>query len=201
LLNNNVVFNHQLPQEKLESDESDELDNDEDIKNVTLAEKIIASIPEFYITYTQDKFNDLSSENREILVNNLVITQKAEVNTEIILDYFSQNEDEDNFLIDFINQNPNFEFDKEIYLRFDDEVQEKFEEYIIQSKKLQKNIRKKVLNATGDRYYEKFSEIGMSESQLEKLTDDNLIEFNRLNLEFFRKEYPSSLANFIWNKY
>jgi len=199
LLNNNVVFNHQLPQEKLESDESDELDNDENIKNVTLAEKIIASIPEFYITYTQDKFNDLSSENREILVNNLVITQKAEVNTEIILDYFSQNEDEDNFLIDFINQNPNFEFDKEIYLRFDDEVQEKFEEYIIQSKKLQKNIRKKVLNATGDRYYEKFSEIGMSESQLEKLTDDNLIEFNRLNLEFFRKEYPSSLANFIWN--
>ena len=199
LLNNNVVFNHQLPQEKLESDESDELDNDENIKNVTLAEKIIASIPEFYITYTQDKFNDLSSKNREILVNNLVITQKAEVNTEIVLDYFSQNEDQNNFLIDFINQNPNFEFDKEIYLRFDDEVQEKFEEYIIQSKKLQKNIRKKVLNATGDRYYEKFSEIGMSESQLEKLTDDNLIEFNRLNLEFFRKEYPSSLANFIWN--
>ena len=198
LLNNNVVFNHQLPQEKLESDESDELDN-ENIKNVTLAEKIIASIPEFYITYTQDKFNDLSSENREILVNNLVITQKAEVNTEIILDYFSQNEDEDNFLIDFINQNPNFEFDKEIYLRFDDEVKEKFEEYIIHSKKLQKNIRKKVLNVTGDRYYEKFSEIGMSESQLEKLTDDSLIEFNRLNLEFFRKEYPSSLANFIWN--
>ena len=198
LLNNNVVFNHQLPQEKLESDESDELDN-ENIKNVTLAEKIIASIPEFYITYTQDKFDDLSSENREILVKNLVITQKAEVNTEIVLDYFSQNEDEDNFLIDFINQNPNFEFDKEIYLRFDDEVQEKFEEYIIQSKKLQKNIRKKVLNATGDRYYEKFSEIGMSESQLEKLTDDNLIEFNRLNLEFFRKEYPSSLANFSLN--
>lgn len=199
LLNNNVVFNHQLPQEKLGSDKSDDLDNDENIKKGALAEKIIASIPEFYITYTQDKFNDLSSENREILVNNLVITQKAEVNTEIVLDYFSQNEDEDNFLIDFINQNPNFEFDKEIYLRFDDEVQEKFEEYIIQSKKLQKNIRKKVLNATGDRYYEKFSEIGMSESQLEKLTDDNLIEFNRLNLEFFRKEYPSSLANFIWN--
>lgn len=149
LLNNNVVFNHQLPQEKLESDESDELDNDENIKNVTLAEKIIASIPEFYITYTQDKFNDLSSKNREILVNNLVITQKAEVKTEIVLDYFSQNEDENNFLIDFINQNPNFEFDKEIYLRFDDEVQEKFEEYIIQSKKLQKNIRKKFLMPLG----------------------------------------------------
>lgn len=199
MLNNNVIFNHQLSQEKLESDESDELDNDENIKNVTLAEKIISSIPDFYIAYTQEKFNALSDENRDILVQNLVHTQKAEVNTEIVLEYFSQYKDEDNFLIDFINQNPNFEFDKEIYLRFDDEVQEKFEEYIIQSKKLQKNIRKKVLNATGDRYYEKFSEIGMSESQLENLTDDRLIEFNRLNLEFFRKEYPSSLANFIWN--
>lgn len=199
LLNNNVVFNHQLSQEKLGSDESDESDNDEKIKNVTLVEKIIASVPEFYITYTQDKFNDLSGENREILVQNLVNAQKAEVNTEIVLEYFSQYKKDGNFLVDFINQKPNFEFDKEIYLRFDKEIQEQFEEYIIQSETLQKNIRKKVLNATGDRYYEKFSEMGMNESQLEKLTDDRLIEFNRLNIEFFRKEYPSSLANFIWN--
>lgn len=199
LLNNNVVFNHQLTEEKLGSDESDDPDNDENIKKSILAEKIIASIPEFYITYTQDKFNDLSSKNLEILVNNLVNTQKAEVNTEIVLAYFRQNVRVDNLLVEFINLNPNFELDKEIYLRFNDAVQEKFEEYIIQSKELQKNIRKKVLNAIGDRYYEKFSEIGMSESQLEKLTDDNLIEFNRLNLEFFRKEYPSSLAHFIWN--
>lgn len=199
LLNNNVVFNHQLSQEKLGSDESDESDNDEKIKNVTLVEKIIASVPEFYITYTQDKFNDLSSENREILVQNLVNAQKAEVNTEIVLEYFSQYKKDGNFLVDFINQKPNFEFDKEIYLRFDKEIKEQFEEYIIQSETLQKNIRKKVLNATGDRYYEKFSEMGMNESQLEKLTDDRLIEFNRLNIEFFRKEYPSSLANFIWN--
>ena len=199
LLNNNVVFNHQLSQEKLGSDESDESDNDEKIKNVTLVEKIIASVPEFYITYTQDKFNDLSSENREILVQNLVNAQKAEVNTEIVLEYFSQYKKDGNFLVDFINQKPNFEFDKEIYLRFDKEIKEQFEEYIIQSETLQNNIRKKVLNATGDRYYEKFSEMGMNESQLEKLTDDRLIEFNRLNIEFFRKEYPSSLANFIWN--
>lgn len=199
LLNNNVVFNHQLPQEKLESDESDDLDNDESIKKSTLAEKIIASVPEFYITYIQDKFNHLSVENREILVQNLVQTKKAEVNTEIVLDYFSQYKKGDNFLVDFINQNPKFEFDKEIYLRFNEEIQRKFEEYIIQSKDLQKNIRKNVLNVIGDSYYEKFSEMGMNESELERLTDDRLIEFNRLNLEFFRKEYPSSLANFIWN--
>lgn len=199
LLNNNVVFNHQLPQEKLGSDESDDLDNDESIKKSTLAEKIIASVPDFYITFTQGKFNALSNENREILVQNFVQTKKAEVNTEIVLEYFSQYKKDDNFLVDFINHNTNFVFDKEIYLRFDTEIQRKFEEYIIQSKDLQKNIRKTILNVTGDRYYEKFSEMGMNESELERLTDDRLIEFNRLNLEFFRKEYPTSLANFIWN--
>ena len=200
LLNNDVVFNHQVPQEKLESDESDEPGNDENIKKVTLAEGIISSIPNFYITYTQDKFNHLSIENREILVQNLVHTQKAEVNTEIVLEYFSQYKKDDNFLIDFINQNPNFEFDKEIYLRLNEKIQEQFEEYIIQKKTLQKNIRKKILNATGDRYFEKFSEIDMNGSQLEELIDNELIEFNRTNLELFRKEYPSSLSKFIGNK-
>ena len=199
LLNNDVLFNHQVPQEKLESDESDEPGNDENIKKVTLAEGIISSIPNFYITYTQDKFNHLSVENREILVKNLVHTQKAEVNTEIVLEYFSQYKKDDNFLVDFINQNPNFEFDKEIYLRLNEKIQEQFEEYIIQKKTLQKNIRKKILNATGDRYFEKFSEIDMNESQLEELIDNELIEFNRTNLEFFRKEYPSSLSKFIGN--
>lgn len=199
LLNNDVLFNHQVPQEKLESDESEEPGNDENIKKVTLAEGIISSIPNFYITYTQDKFNHLSVENREILVKNLVHTQKAEVNTEIVLEYFSQYKKDDNFLVDFINQNPNFEFDKEIYLRLNEKIQEQFEEYIIQKKTLQKNIRKKILNATGDRYFEKFSEIDMNESQLEELIDNELIEFNRTNLEFFRKEYPSSLSKFIGN--
>ena len=199
LLNNDLVFNHKVPQEKLESDESDEPGNDENIKKVTLAEGIISSIPNFYITYTQDKFNHLSVENREILVKNLVHTQKAEVNTEIVLEYFSQYKKDDNFLVDFINQNPNFEFDKEIYLRLNEKIQEQFEEYIIQKKTLQKDIRKKILNATGDRYFEKFSEIDMNESQLEELIDNELIEFNRINLEFFRKEYPSSLSKFIGN--
>lgn len=199
LLNNDVLFNHQVPQEKLESDESDEPGNDENIKKVTLAEGIISSIPNFYITYTQDKFNHLSVVNREILVKDLVHTKKAEVNTEIVLEYFSKYKKDDNFLVDFINQNPNFEFDKAFYLRFNEEIQEQFEEYIIQKKTLQKDIRKKILNATGDRYFEKFSEIDMNESQLEELIDNELIEFNRLNLEFFRKEYPSSLSKFIGN--
>lgn len=197
LLNNNVVFNHQLPQEKLESDESDELDNDENIKNVTLAEKIIASIPEFYITYTQDKFNDLSSENREILVNNLVITQKAEVNTEIVLDYFSQNEEVDNFLVDFINLNPNFELDKEIYSKLNNDLQDDFNDNIINSLDLNDNIRKRILSQLG-LYFKRIDNTDIDEEDLWNLINGNRIEFNKENLEFIRKRPMEYLEEFIF---
>lgn len=197
LLNNNVVFNHQLPQEKLESDESDEQDNDENIKNVTLAEKIIASIPEFYITYTQDKFNDLSSENREILVNNLVITQKAEVNTEIVLDYFSQNEEVDNFLVDFINLNPNFELDKEIYSKLNNDLQDDFNDNIINSLDLNDNIRKRILSQLG-LYFKRIDNTDIDEEDLWNLINGNRIEFNKENLEFIRKRPMEYLEEFIF---
>ncbi|RXX23535.1 YobI family P-loop NTPase [Streptococcus oralis] len=197
LLNNNVVFNHQLSQEKLGSDESDESDNDEKIKNVTLVEKIIASVPEFYITYTQDKFNDLSSENREILVQNLVNAQKAEVNTEIVLEYFSQYKKDGNFLVDFINQKPNFEFDKEIYLRFDKEIQEKFVYFVLEESNMNKNIRIRLVKEIGYPYYETFNEIDEDDNQMDHLIKYKLIDFNEDNLEFIRQKYPKHLASFI----
>ena len=197
LLNNNVVFNHQLPRETLERDESDDSDNDEKIKNVTLVEKIIASVPEFYITYTQDKFNDLSSENREILVNNLVITQKAEVNTEIVLDYFIQNNEEDNLLVDFINQNGNFELDKRIYLKLDKELQEKFVYFVLKESNMNKNIRIRLVKEIGYPYYETFNEIDEDDNQMEHLIKYKLIDFNEDNLEFIRQKYPKHLASFI----
>lgn len=197
LLNNNVVFNHQLPQEKLGSDDSDDLDNDENIKKSTFAEKIISSISEFYITYTQDKFNKLSNENRELLVKNLVQTKKAEVNTEIVLDYFRQSEDEDNFLINFINQNPNFELDKEIYLRFDNEVQEKFVDFVLEKLNMNKNIRIRLVKEIGRPYYETFNEIDEDDNQMENLIKYKLIDFNEDNLEFIRQKYPKHLDSFI----
>lgn len=197
LLNNNVVFNHQLPRETVERDESDESDNDEKIKNVTLVEKIIASVPEFYITYTQDKFNDLSSENREILVQNLVNAQKAEVNTEIVLDYFIQNNEEDNLLVDFINQNGNFELDKRIYLKLDKELQEKFVYFVLKESNMNKNIRIRLVKEIGYPYYETFNEIDEDDNQMEHLIKYKLIDFNEDNLEFIRQKYPKHLASFI----
>ncbi len=197
LLNNNVVFNHQLPRETLERDESDDSDNDEKIKNVTLAEKIIASVPEFYITYIQDKFNHLSVENREILVQNLVQTKKAEVNTEIVLDYFSQNKEEDNLLVDFINQNGNFELDKRIYLKLDKELQEKFVYFVLEELNMNKNIRVRLLKEIGYPYYETFNQINEDDNQMEHLIKYKLIDFNEGNLEFIRQKYPEHLASFI----
>lgn len=197
LLNNNVVFNHQLPRETLERDESDDSDNDGKIKNVTLAEKIISSIPEFYITYTQDKFNDLSSENREILINNLVITQKAEVNTEIILEYFRQNKEVDKFLTDFINLNPDFELDKEIYSKLNKDLQDNFNENIISSLTLNDDIRKRILSQLG-LYFKRIDNTDIDDKDLWNLIINNRIEFNKENLEFIRKRPMVHLEEFIF---
>ncbi len=197
LLNNNVVFNHQLPQEKLGSDESDESDNDEKIKNVTLVEKIIASVPDFYITFTQGKFNALSNENREILVQNFVQTKKAEVNTEIILEYFGQNKEVDNFLVDFINLNPNFELDKEIYSKLSNDLQDDFNENIISSLDLNDNIRKRILSQLG-LYFKRIDNTDIDEEDLWNLINSNRIEFNKENLEFIRKRPMVHLEEFIF---
>lgn len=197
LLNNNVVFNHQLPQEKLGSDESDDLDNDEKIKNVTLVEKIIASVPEFYITYTQDKFNDLSNENRELLVQNLVHNKKAVINTDVVLDYFVQDGKEIDFLVDFINHNENFELDKEIYVKLDKELQGEFADFVLRQSNINKNVRIRLLNEIGYPYFKKMDEIDIDGERMEFFIGYELIEFNEENLEFIRQNYPEHLAYFI----
>ena len=197
LLNNNVVFNHQLPQEKLGSDESDDLDNDESIKKSTLADKIIASVPDFYITFTQGKFNALSNENREILVQNLVQTKKAEVNTEIVLDYFRQNNEGDTNLVDFINQSTNFRLDKNIYLNFEKEIGKKFKKFVKKSLGLKKNIRIQLLSDIGIPYYEIFNDKSIENYQLGELIGQHLIDFNKVNIDFIKEEYPELIGLFI----
>lgn len=197
LLNNNVVFNHQLPQEKLGSDESDDLDNDENIKRGALVEKIISNIPEFYITYTQEKFNKLSNENRELLVKNLVQTKKAEVNTEIVLEYFGQNKEVDNFLVEFINLNPNFELDKEIYSKLNNDLQDDFNYNIIKSLYLNDNIRKRILSQLG-LYFKRIDNTDIDDNDLWDLINDNRIEFNKENLEFIRKKPMEYREEFIF---
>ena len=196
-LNNDVVFNHQVPQEKFENDESEKLGNDENIKKVTLAEEIISSIPDFYITYTREKFNKLNIENQKELVKSFVQTKKAEVNTEIVLDYFIQNNEVDNFLIDFINLNPNFELDKEIYSKLNKDLQDNFNENIISSSTLNDNIRKRILSQLG-LYFKRIDNTDIDDKDLLNLIVNNRIEFNKENLEFIRKRQLVHLEEFIF---
>lgn len=197
LLNNNVIFNYPLPQEKLENGESEDQNNDENNKKVTLAEKVIASIPDFYITYTQNKFNDLSNENRELLVQNLVHNKKAVINTDIVLDYFTQEGKEVDSLVDFINQNENFELDKEIYVKLDKELQGEFTNFVLRQKNINKNVRIRLLNEIGYPYFKKMDEVGMDAERMLFFIGYELIEFNEENLEFIRQKYPEHLAYFI----
>lgn len=197
LLNNNVIFNYPLPQEKLENGESEDQNNDENNKKVTLAEKIIASIPDFYITYTQNKFNDLSNENRELLVQNLVHNKKAVINTDIVLDYFIQEGKEVDSLVDFINQNEKFELDKEIYVKLDEELQGEFTNFVLRQKNINKNVRIRLLNEIGYPYFKKMDEIDIDGELMEFFIGYELIEFNEENLEFIRQKYPEHLASFI----
>ncbi len=163
----------------------------------TAAEKIIASIPKFYIAYTEDKFNKLSNKNRELLVKNLVQTKKAEVNTEIILEYFSQNNEGEDSLADFMNQNPNFDLNKELYFNSDRTLQEKFKEFILKSTELDENLRIKLLKIIGIYFYEEFNEKNMALNDLSDLIEKRRIVFNRSNLEFIKEEYPEVLNLFL----
>lgn len=161
------------------------------------AEKIIASIPKFYITYTEDKFNKLSNKNRELLVKNLVQTKKAEVNTDIVLDYLSQNNEGEDSLADFMNQKPNFGFNKELYFNSERTLQEKFKEFILKSTELDENLRIKLLKIIGIYFYEEFNEKNMALNDLSNLIEKRRIVFNRSNLEFIKEEYPEVLDLFL----
>ena len=163
----------------------------------TAAEKIIASIPKFYITYTEDKFNKLSNENRELLVKNLVQTKKAEVNTEIVLDYLSQNNEGEDSLADFMNQKPNFGFNKDLYFNSERTLQEKFKEFILKTSELDENLRIKLLKIIGIYFYEEFNEKNIALNDLRNLIEKRRIVFNRSNLEFIKEEYPEVLNLFL----
>ncbi|RSJ65139.1 hypothetical protein D8803_05105 [Streptococcus oralis] len=163
----------------------------------TAAEEIISSIPRFYITYTEDKFNKLSNENRELLVKNLVQTKKAEVNTEIVLAYLSQNNEGEDSLAEFMNQKPNFGLNKDLYFNSDRTLQEKFKEFISKSTELDENLRIKLLKIIGIYFYEEFNEKNMALNDLSDLIEKRRIVFNRSNLEFIKEEYPEVLNLFL----
>ena len=119
------------------------------------------------------------------------------INTDIVLDYFTQEGKEVDSLVDFINQNENFELDKEIYVKLDKELQGEFTNFVLRQKNINKNVRIRLLNEIGYPYFKKMDEVGMDAERMLFFIGYELIEFNEENLEFIRQKYPEHLAYFI----
>ena len=162
---------------------------------ITPAESIFNSIPDFSIKYTIEKFQGLSNDIE--LIKNLVLLQKGQVNSEIICSYFSSfNKEIDDHLVDFINQDPNFVLNRDIFVQLDEKVQEDFFGEIVSADNLALTIYKSMLVAM-QRYYEDFDVTGLSDDRLEVLIDLEVIKFDANNFKFIREEYPSMKNYFI----
>ena len=154
----------------------------------TPAKSIFNSIPDFSIKYTIEKFQGLSNDMK--LIASLVHLKKGQVNSEIVCSYFSSFEMIDDRLVDFINQDPNFVLNRDIFVQLDEKVQEDFFDKIVSEDNLNLTIYKSMLAAM-QWYYNDFGVTGLSDDRLEVLIDLNVIKFNANNLKFIREKYPS----------
>ena len=165
-----------------------------EVGEVTPAESIFNSIPDFSIKYTIEKFEGLSNDIE--LIKNLVLLKKGQVNSEIVCSYFSLFGNIAEYLVPFINQDPNFVLNREIFVQLDEEVQEDFFVQVVSADNLALTIYKSMLVAM-QRHYEDFDVTGLSDDRLEVLIDLEVIKFNANNLKFIREKYPSMKNYFI----
>ena len=179
-----------------------------DAKNerITLAEAILNSIPKLSIDYTEEKFNELSMDNKTKLIKNLVVNQKAQVNSYIVLSYFSINPDfsDPDFLdpdgySDLIDQDSNFILSRDSFLQLNLnwDFQNAFFTRIVSANDLELAIYKSML-AGMKLHYEEFDKKGLSDERMSVLIDLKIIDFNTTNLDFIRTEYPSMRTYFIF---
>ena len=176
---------------------------------ITLAEAILNSIPNLSIDYTEEKFNKLSLDNKTKLIKNLVVNQKAQVNSYIVLSYFSIHPDfsDPDFLdpdgysdlIDFINQDSNFILSRDSFLQLNLnwDFQNAFFTRIVSANDLELAIYKSML-AGMKLHYEEFDKKGLSDERMGVLIDLKIIDFNTSNLDFIRTEYTSMRTYFIF---
>ena len=100
-------------------------------------------------------------------------------------------------MTDFINLNPDFELDKEIYSKLNKDLQDNFNENIISSLTLNDDIRKRILSQLG-LYFKRIDNTDIDDKDLWNLIINNRIEFNKENLEFIRKRPMVHLEEFIF---
>ena len=194
LLNNQILF-----------EDSNTLAEDEDGYDDTISgdrwKIVLAALKNNHkIEFKDEKFNNLSEESLGEFVAYLVDEKKAIVNTDIVLtyfNYFSQLDFPRSF-IDFINECPDFEFDKSQLDNCDIEFKNKFLEKIIKSNNLNDTTFKNIFSTINSWKLESNEEIlGLSTNKIRILIDLKQIEMTEESLQIIRSYYPSELNYFI----
>ncbi|HEM5005859.1 TPA: hypothetical protein U1181_001260 [Streptococcus suis] len=131
------------------------------------------------------------------LISSLVQTSKAVVDTDIILSYFTENQNYDNSLINFINNARDLKFEKDVFISYTKEEQRNFFTKTVECMELDDTKYELILSTLGWHYTDTFNKSGIESSKLRILIDLEIIQFNSKNIEFFRDNYPEDTLYLI----
>lgn len=168
-----------------------------------LINKILESLPNNSIHFNSDDFRQLVEEkileevNYITLVGSLVESSKAVVDTDIILSYFTENQNYDGSLIKFINNARDLKFEEDIFNLLEKEEQRNFFTKTVECMELDDTKYELILSTLGWHYTDTFNKSGIESSKLRILIDLEIIQFNSKNIEFFRDNYPEDTLYLI----
>ena len=166
-------------------------------------DRILQSLPDNSINFNSDDFRQLVEEdileegNYLTLLSLLVQTSKAVVNTDIILSYFTENQNYDDSLTKFINNATNLKFEKAVFNSLKEEEQDNFFTKTVECMELDDTVYEHILSKLGWHYEDTFDESEIESSKLRVLIDLEIIQFNSKNIEFFRDNYPEDTLYLI----
>ncbi|HGA1528149.1 TPA: hypothetical protein ACIRLL_001320, partial [Streptococcus suis] len=172
-----------------------------------LINKILESLPNNSIHFNSDDFRQLveekieeeilEEENYSTLVESLVEYSKAIADTDIILSYFTENQNYDNSLIKFINNAKDLKFEEDIFNLLEEEEKRNFFTKTVECMELDDTVYEHILSKLGRHYEDTFDESEIESSKLRVLIDLEIIQFNSKNIEFFRDNYPEDTLYLI----
>ncbi|HFR3729226.1 TPA: hypothetical protein ACHVFB_002022, partial [Streptococcus suis] len=166
-------------------------------------DRILQFLPDNSINFNSDDFRQLVEEdileegNYLTLLSLLVQTSKAVVDTDIILSYFTENQNYDNSLINFINNARDLKFEEDIFNLLEKEEQRNFFTKTVECMELDDTKYELILSTLGWHYTDTFNKSGIESSKLRILIDLEIIQFNSKNIEFFRDNYPEDTLYLI----
>lgn len=162
----------------------------------TQVERLIQYIPNNSIVFVYEDYEELSEDNIDILVRELVHYHKAVVNTDIILTYFAATNNYDNNLMNFINNGDEFTFDNKSFGEFIEEVRVDFIDKTVECVSLDDKHYREIVSKM-NWYDPAFSKVGLDSSKITILVDYEVIKFNEETLNFLRENYEAEVIYFI----